>query len=105
MKLTESLKANNVTNDHAVYQVIVKTQERDRNVKRILYIMVEKYSRTKGDKILDLIRTICGFRTDEKVETLMDNFEKMMTEIRKLDLVRHLEYAVTLQFLDRVEKS
>ena len=50
------------------------------------------------------MRVMCGFKTDYKIETLMDNFEEMVTEIRRVDLAKNLEYAVCLQFMDRLEK-
>ena len=52
--------------------------------------MTEKYSRATGEKILDLMRVMCGFKTDYKIETLMDNFEEMVTEIRRVDLAKNL---------------
>ena len=34
----------------------------------------------------------------------MDRFEYMVTEVKRVDLVTHLEYALLLQFTDRLEK-
>ena len=51
------------------------------------------------------MRMTCCCKTDDKIETLMNNFEKMMRKIWKVELVKHLEYAVILHFLDRLEKS
>ena len=35
----------------------------------------------------------------------MDRFQHMVTEVRKIDLVNTLEYALSLQFVDRLEKN
>ena len=40
----------------------------NRNVKKIIEIMTEKYYRTKGEKMLYLMRNISRFKIDEKVE-------------------------------------
>ena len=46
-----------------------------------------------------------GFRTEVNDEVLMDRFDEMVTEVRRVDLVNNLEYALALQFVDRMEKS
>ena len=51
------------------------------------------------------MKNISGFRTEEKVEVLIDIYEDMVTGVRRVDLVNNLEYALSLQFVDRLEKS
>ena len=51
------------------------------------------------------MKWICRFRTDNKVDILIDDFEEMVTETRTLRLNERLEYALSSQFIDRLEKG
>ena len=46
-----------------------------------------------------------GFRTEESVDKMIDRFEDMVLDVKKVKLGERLEYALGLQFLERVEKS
>merc|ERR1711867_109801 len=46
-----------------------------------------------------------NFKTEGGVENTTDGFGKMMAELRKLDLAANLNFAMTLQFMDRLEKN
>ena len=35
----------------------------------------------------------------------MDSFGKLMTDVEKIDLVQNLNYALTLQFVDKLERD
>ena len=72
--LLESLKKNDVIKDYVNRTVIEKVGD-NRNAKRILEVLEQKYSKTKGEKVLDLMKNISGFKTEVKVEVLMDRFE------------------------------
>ena len=81
----ESLKKNNVVKDYAIGQIVERT-ENARMVRSILDVMDEKYLRTTGEKMLELMKKIVEFKTDENFEELVDKFGKMITEVEKLDL-------------------
>ena len=51
------------------------------------------------------MRKISGnsFRTEEKIDVMIDKFEEMATEIEKIKLAKNLRYALSLQFLERLE--
>ena len=102
--LFESLKKNDAIKDYVNRTLIEKVGD-DRTVKKVLEIMNEKFSKTKGEKILDLMKKISDFRTEENIETLIDRFEEMITETDKTDLATNLRYALSVQFVDRLEKS
>ena len=76
-----------------------------RTVDRVLTVMAEKYSMTVCEKITEVMKKISGFRTDDKVDTLIDNFNEMLVEVQTLDLARRLKYALSSQFVDRLEAS
>ena len=76
-----------------------------RTVKKILDVMKEKYSKTKGEKILELMNKISNFKMDDNVETLLDRFEEMITEVDKINLAENLKYALSSQCVDRLEKE
>ena len=57
--------------------------------------MIKKYSGTKGEKMLDMMENISEFKTDEKVEVLMDRFEDM----DRIELAVNLKYALSLKFV------
>ena len=48
---------------------------------------------------------IVDFETDGGIESTTDRFGKMMAEARKLDLAANMNFAMTLQFMDRLEKN
>ena len=102
--LLESLKKNDTIKEYMNRTLIEKVGE-NRNVKKVLEVMTEKYSRTKGEKMLEVMKNISGFKTDEKVEVLMDRFEDMVMEVDRIELATNLKYALSLQFVDRLEKS
>ena len=69
MSVLESLTKNEIVNDYTMKQVSPKTRD-DRTVNGILDVMEEKYSHTKGEKILDLMKSISGFKMDDRIEDL-----------------------------------
>ena len=42
------------------------------------------------------MKNVSGFKTEEKVEVLMNKFEEMVTKVRRVDLGTNLEYALSL---------
>ena len=45
-----------------------------------------------------------GFKSEEKIEMKIDRFEEMVTEVDRIGLVNNFRYAMSLQFLERLEK-
>merc|ERR1712105_480060 len=72
-------------------------------VDRVLTVMAEKYSMTVCEKIMEVMKKISNFRMDDKVDTLIDNFDEMLVEVQTLDLARKFKYALSSQFVDRLE--
>merc|ERR1712030_240225 len=70
-----------------------------------LGVMAEKYSKTICEQIKDTMKKICGFKMSEKVDILIDNFDEMLIEMTNLRLAARLEYAVSAQFVDRLEEN
>ena len=48
---------------------------------------------------------MANFKTEGGIESTTDKFSKMMAEVKKLDLAANLNFAMTLQFMERLEKS
>ena len=46
-----------------------------------------------------------GFESDESVDKIMDRFRDIIVEMKKINLANNLDYAMGLQFLERLEKS
>ena len=46
-----------------------------------------------------------GFKSDENVDKMIDRFGDMILEMKKIKLAENLDYAMGLQFLERLEKS
>ena len=65
--------------------------------------MSEKYAKTTGEKIVKTMRKINNFKIEDKVDILIDKFEEMVKEMQKLDLAKNLRYALSLQFVERLE--
>ena len=80
-------------------------EERVRKVAVILRVMSEKFVRTVSEKYLNVMTEIVNFKTEGGIENTTDRFGKMMAEVRKLDLAANLNFAMTLQFIDRLEKN
>ena len=106
MDLVESLKKNEAIKEFVNRTLIEKVGE-TRTVTIILEIMSEKFDRNMGEKTLEMMRKISGegFKSDESVDKMMDRFGDMIVEMKKIRLAENLEYAMGLQFLERLEKS
>ena len=86
-------------------KTLVEKVSETRTVIRVLNVMAEKYSKTTCEKITDTMKKISGFKTDDKVENLIDNFDEMLIEVETLDLAGRLKYALSAQFVDRLEEG
>ena len=60
---------------------------------------------TTAEKILRLMKKISDFKMEEDIETLIDRFEEIITEKDKVNLATNLDYALSIQFMERLEKS
>ena len=69
-------------------------------VKKILDLMAEKYGKTLSEKIMETMKKICGFRTDNKVDVLLDDFKEMVIEAENIRLAERLRYALSSQFIE-----
>ena len=67
--------------------------------------MAEKYAKTTSKKIMETMKKISGFRTDDKVDVLIDRFEEMVTETETVRLAERLRYALSSQFIERLEEG
>ena len=85
--------------------MLTEKTENNRKVAAILRVMSEKFERTMSEKCLSLMSDIVNFKTEGGIENTVDRFGKMMAEVRKLDLAANLNFAMTLQFMDRLEKN
>ena len=102
--MLESLKKNDKIKDFVV-SVLTERTENDRKVAEILKVMAEKYERTMSEKCLNLMAEMVNFKTEGGIENTTDKFGKMMVEVKKLDLAANLNFAMTLQFMERLEKN
>ena len=85
--------------------IVTENTERDRTVESIVRVLEEKCAGTIGEKMTGLMKEISEFKIEGDVEKILDKFEKMMVESKKIDLAQNLEYAILLQFIDILEKS
>ena len=76
MDLIESLKKNEAIKDFVSKSLLEKIGE-TRTIEKVLRVMAEKYSKTVCEQIKDTMNKICSFRMNEKVDTLIDNFDEM----------------------------
>ena len=104
-EVIESLKKNNKIQDFVNNTLIDRIGE-TKTVKRVLDVLSEKYEKSISEKIMDVIKKISGegYKAEENVDKMLDKFEQMMAEIEKVKLAQNLNYAMGLQFLDRIEK-
>merc|ERR1712030_48163 len=102
--LVESLKKNDAIKEFVSKSLLDKVGE-TRTEEKILGVMAEKYSKTICEQIKDTMKKICGFKMSEKVDTLIDNFDEMLIEMTNLRLADRLQYAVSAQFVDRLEEN
>ena len=58
-----------------------------------------------SEKCLNLMEEIVNFKAEGGIENTADKFGKMMAEVKKMDLAANLNFALTLQFMERLEKS
>ena len=104
--LLESLKKNEVIKEFVVKTLVEKVGT-TRTVMRILEVMTEKFDKNMSEKTIDMMRKISGegFKSDESVDKMIDRFVDMIMEMKKIKLAENLDYAMGLQFLERLEKS
>ena len=102
----ESLKKNEVIKGFVVKTLVEKVGT-TRTMMRILEVMNEKYGKNLSEKTSDLMRKISGegFKSDENVNKIIDRFGDMILEMKKINLAENLDYAMVLQFVERLEKS
>ena len=105
MDLVESLKKNEAIKDFVSKSLLEKVGD-TRTIEKILSVMAEKFSKTICEQIKDTMKKICTFKMSGNVDSLIDNFEEMILEMSSLDMsTPRMEYAVTAQFVDRLEES
>ena len=104
--MLESLKKNEVIKEFVVKTLVEKVGT-TRTVMRILEVMTEKFDKNLSEKTNDMMRKISGegFKSDENVDKMIDRFGDMIIEMKKIKLAENLDYAMGLQFLERLEKS
>ena len=102
--LFESLKKNEPIKTYVNKTLVEKLGER-REVKTGLDVMSEKYSKTMCERIIGVMKIISRMKMNEKVDKSIDKFEEMMMEIEAVRLVDRLKYALSAQFVDRLEES
>lgn len=84
---------------------IMERTERLITVKSILDLINEKYLGTVGEKTLEVMKKITEYKTDSRIEEMIDNFGRLMTDVEKIDFAQNLNYALTLQFVDILERD
>ena len=104
--LLEGLKKNEVIKEFVVKTLVEKVGT-TRTVMRILEVMTEKFDKNLSEKTNEMMRKIGGegFKSDENVDKMIDRFGDMIIEMKKIKLAENLDYAMGLQFLERLEKS
>merc|ERR1712074_14548 len=102
--LVESLKKNDAVKEFVSKSLLDKIGE-TRTVEKVLEVLAEKYSKTICEQIRDTMKKICSSKMNEKVDTLIDNFDEMLMEMNNLKIAERLEYAVSTQFVDRLEEN
>ena len=68
-------------------------------------MLSDKYSRTFGERTLKIMKKNIFFKMDGNVESLIDRYDRIINDVKKVDLTNNLMYALTVQFVDRLEKS
>ena len=82
--LMESLKKNERVNQYITKTLLEKIKD-EREVKKVLDLLAEKYSRMVCEMIKEVEKKIIDFKTGEKVDLLIDRFEEMVTEMDALE--------------------
>ena len=47
-------------------------------------VWAEKYAKTNGEKIMEMMRKISNLKIEDKVDVLIDMFEEKVTNMEKL---------------------
>ena len=59
-----------------------------RTIKKVLEVRIEKLNKTIGEKRVDILRNISGFKTEEKMDVLLHTFKEMRTKKKEPSLQR-----------------
>ena len=73
---------------------------------RVLKVITKKFDKNLSEKTNDMMKKISGegIKSDENVDKMIDRFGYMITEMKKIKLAENMDYAIGLQFLERLEK-
>ena len=55
--------------------------------------------------MIGLMKEISEFKIEGHVERVLDKFERIIVKTKKLDLTQNIDFAMKLQFIERMEKS
>ena len=89
----ESLKKNGTIKGFITHQVTERTDQL-RMVKSNLDVMSNEYSRNVCERSLALMKEITEFRLDRNVDKLRDMYDKLMNDVKKVDLAQNLIYTL-----------
>ena len=55
--------------------------------------------------MVGITKKICEYDTKDHIERVLDKFENMVKEVKRIYLVNNFEYALSLQFLERLDND
>ena len=67
-------------------RILIKKVGEIRNMKKVSETINEKFSNKMGENMLELMKDIRGFKTDDNMEILMDKFKGLVTKVDKMEL-------------------
>ena len=89
-----------------VNRILIERVRDEKTVKKVLDILEEKYKMTKCERIKEVEKKWMDFRADDKVDTLIDKLEEIVTEMETLGLLNDVrKYAISARFIDKLEES
>ena len=68
-----------------VNRILIKKVGEIRNMKKVSETINEKFSNKMGENMLELMKDIRGFKTDN-IEILIDKFKDLVTKVDKMEL-------------------
>ena len=58
-----------------------------------------------GEKKTEVMRNISSFSAEKKIDVLIDKFKEMRTGTKRIKLTKNFNYALGLQFIERLQSS
>merc|ERR1712082_500101 len=93
-KEMEKWHENDKSSEETKYCNVMENLKKNDKIKD--YVVNTLAEKTESEICLALMTEIVNFKVDGGIENITDRFERMMAEVKKIDLAANLNYAISV---------